>query len=278
MNVMIKSSAGRSKNLVFTSAGDRSNVSLWLSGRRDFDLWIVYYGDSPQRYRDVADIYMQHKGTKFPNLHVCYALAPEVIARYEAVMVMDDDVVIHGSGISRLFEVRAREDLWALAPAFRSSGLVSWEVTRLQPSCKLRYTNYIEMTAPLFRRDKLDAFMRVYDPLLTGYGADWWFLHSFGPDSAGRIAVVDEVPCINPYARTKGGQREIDRVQSHEERKRIWRQIQQTYGVPEIRSFVEYGRVERGPIGKFLNTARYLPEELHFKAKQLARRFISHQA
>ncbi len=35
---------------------------------------------------------------------------------------------------------------------------------------KLRYTNFIEMARPLFRQDKLDAFMAVYDPELVGYG------------------------------------------------------------------------------------------------------------
>lgn len=39
-----------------------------------------------------------------------------------------------------------------------------------------RYTNFIEMTCPLFERKALDRFMAAFDPDLKGWGADWWFL------------------------------------------------------------------------------------------------------
>ncbi|MDB6105168.1 MAG: hypothetical protein JWO52_5167 [Gammaproteobacteria bacterium] len=35
-------------------------------------------------------------------------------------------------------------------------------------TAKLRYTNLIENTCPLPRRDRLDAFMAVYDPEPVG--------------------------------------------------------------------------------------------------------------
>src|SRR5215472_5776401 len=105
-----------SDNLVFTSAGDRSNLRVWLQGRRDFDLWVVYYGERAGTFQEVSDFYLARKGSKFQNLHYCYERWPEALARYTAVMVMDDDIKIDAEGITRLFEIRRELDLWALQP------------------------------------------------------------------------------------------------------------------------------------------------------------------
>ena len=198
--------------LVFTSAGDHSNLVRWLRGRRHFDLWITYYGDDNDRYVNVADYYNSRKGSKFQNLKFAYETWPEVFAQYEAVMVMDDDVLVSGDQIGRLFELRNQLDLWVLQPAFSPVGKISWDITRVQPSCRLRFTNFVEMTCPLFRQDKLAQFVAAYDPILVGYGMDFWFLHSMGPDLQRRVAVIDEIVCTNPHDSTKG-RREIDQLQ-----------------------------------------------------------------
>jgi hypothetical protein len=140
--------------------------------------FVVYYGDRPGTFRELGTYHVTRRGSKFQSLHYCYQQWPEVLARYDAIMVMDDDIVIDATGITRLFEIRREFDLWALQPAFRLAGKGSWDITAVHATAKLRYTNFIENTCPLFRRDKLDAFLAVYDPELVGYGVDWWFLHT----------------------------------------------------------------------------------------------------
>jgi hypothetical protein len=272
---LIRAHAGpRSRNLVFTSAGDRSNVRSWLRGpRRDFDLWVVYYGERAGTLQRHADLYVARQGTKFQNLHYCYAHWPELLAQYSAVMVMDDDIIINADGLTRLFEIRQELDLWALQPAFRVLGKISWDITRVQPTARLRYTNFIEMTCPLFRRDKLDAFMAVYDPEIIGYGEDWWFLRTLGVDLEKHVAVVDEVPCINPNDRSKGGMREIDRLWTHAQRKEVWERIKVRYDLDEQgRMQMEYGRIEKPLLDAALGMARYLPEMTYLKCKTAIRR------
>lgn len=265
----------RSPNLVFTSAGDRSNLGRWLRGRRDFDLWTVYYGDRDGMFRGQSDYYLSRKGSKFQNLHFCYRRWPELLRRYEAILVMDDDIVIDATGITRLFEIRREFGLWALQPAFRLAGKISWRITEVRATAKLRYTNFIEMACPLFRRDKLDGFMSVYDPELVGYGADWWFLSTLGDDLTGKVAVVDEVRCINPYDRTKGGAREIDRLQSHEQRKAVWERMKARHGLDEQgRVHREYGRVNQPPLAAAASLLRNFPDWACFKMKSLARRLV----
>ncbi len=272
---LIAATGSRSRNLVFTSAGDRSNLGRWLRGRRDFDLWTVYYGDQPGKFRALSDVYLDRKGSKFQNLHHCYRCWPELLGRYEAVMVVDDDIVIDATGITRLFEIRREFDLWALQPAFRLTGKISWRITEVHAMAKLRYTNFIEMACPLFRRDKLDEFMAVYDPELVGYGTDWWFLHTLGPELERRVAIVDEVTCINPYDRVKGGAREIDRLQSHEHRKQVWERMKARHGLDEQgRQQCEFGRVNKPPLAAVGSLLRYFPDWAYFNARSLARRVI----
>jgi hypothetical protein len=273
---LIRAKTGRGSNhLVFTSAGDRSNVRAWLQGERDFDLWVMYYGNRPGTLQELSDLYAARKGSKFQNLHFCYQQWPDLLSRYDAIMVMDDDILIDASGITRLFGIRSERDLWALQPAFRLAGKVSWPITQLQATAKLRYTNFIEMACPLFRRDKLDAFMAVYDPELVGYGVDWWFLHSLGPGLANHVAVVDEVACVNPYDKNKGGAREIDQLQSHEKRKEVWERVKARYGLDEQnREHKEFKRIDKSPLGAAVGLIRYFPDWAYFNAKSLARRLV----
>jgi hypothetical protein len=274
MELHVANSASRSNNLVFTSAGNRSNLRNWLQGRRDFDLWTVYYGDVGGMFREESEYYLPRKGAKFQNLHYCYQQWPERLAGYEAVMVMDDDIVIDATGITRLFEIRRELDLWALQPAFRLSGKVSWPITAVHPTAKLRYTNFVEMACPLFRRDKLDAFMRVYDPELVGYGTDWWFLHTLGPDLEKRVAVVDSVTCVNPYDKHKGnGGREIDTLQAHDVRKEVWERMKALHALDEQgRVHREFGRINKSPLAAVTGLLNSFPDWAYLNAKSLARR------
>jgi hypothetical protein len=275
MELIAATSGTRSNNLVFTSAGDRSNLRRWLQGRRDFDLWVVYYGEHTGTFRELATYHVNRRGSKFQNLHYCYQRWPQELARYDAIMVTDDDIVIDATGITRLFEIRRELDLWALQPAFRLAGKVSWDITAVHPTAKLRYTNFIEMACPLFRRDKLDAFMAVYDPELVGYGVDWWFLHTLGAELDNRVAVVDEVTCINPYDRTKGGVREIDTLQSHERRKQVWEQMKARHGLDEMgRQYREFRRINQSSLGAAAGLLRNFPDWAYFNAKRLARRLL----
>lgn len=237
--------------LVFSSVGDRSGLHHWLRGQKNFDLWVTYYGTRPGRFQDLADYYNARQGSKYQNLHYAYRRWGHLIARYSAVLVMDDDIVISGSRISRLFELRQRHDLWALQPAFSPRGKISWPVTRVNRRNELRFTNFVEMTCPLFRRDKLDAFMAVYDPELIGWGCDWWFLEVLGDDLRGRVAVVDAITCVNPHDSTKAG-REIDRLAVTSERKAAWERIRTRYRIgSESRGIAEYGAIAKSPLSRY---------------------------
>ncbi len=221
----------RNPYLVFSSVGDHAQVNTWLKGRRNFDLWTCYYGDGENCYRDASDYSLSRPGGKFPNLHFIYQHWREILSHYRAVFVIDDDIVLSGRQIARLFDLLERHDLWVLQPAFDSRGKISHPITREQPLSLLRFTNFVEVTCPLFLRDKLDAFMEVYDPSVVGWGVDFWFAHHLGAEREGRMAIIDAVPCVNPRNAQKGGQRVIDTLQDTPTRIAHWQRVQQAQGI-----------------------------------------------
>jgi hypothetical protein len=255
--------------LVFTSAGDRSNVRCWLQGHRSFDLWISYYGERPGHLAEIADFYNVRRDSKFGNLKFAYDTWPELLASYEAVLVSDDDVIISGAQISRLFELREKLDQWLLQAAFSPLGKISWDITRARWECSLRFTNFVEMTCPLFRKDKLDAFMRVFDPVLAGTGTDWWFMQSLGENIEGKVAIVDAITCVNPTDRTKGGVRECDRLNTEAERTAAWQRVRARYGV-DRRPQRELRRTLKPLPARWLSPIAHLPIDVYARVRSSA--------
>jgi hypothetical protein len=241
--------------LVFTSAGDHSNVHYWLKGQRNFDLWITYYGDNDTQFKKIADFYNTRRNAKFPNFHYIYQTWPNILKHYEAIMIMDDDIVIKANAISRLFKIREQYDFWILQPAFDPRGKISHPITQVQPKFFLRYTNFVEVTCPLFRTDKLEQFMKIYDPVLIGWGVDWWFLEVLGPDLNRKVAVIDDITCINPYDANKGGYREISRFQAKKIRIQQWQKIKQQHHLQYDKiKHLEYSYETKPLIFQMINT------------------------
>lgn len=221
--------APRSRYLVFTSAGDNSSLRHWLRGRRNFDIWITYYGDGAPDLNRVADHFNRRKGGKFPNLHYAWQHWPEVFEQYEAIFVLDDDIVLSGSEISHLFRILERYELTLLQPAFSPLGQISHEFTAAKLGSFGRYVTLIELGVPLFRRSALQDFLTIYDPKVVGWGVDWWYMHTLRDQ--GPAAIIDSITCINPDARVFGRPRAIEMLQSNSLRKATWEEVARAQGI-----------------------------------------------
>ena len=89
------------------------------------------------------------------------------------------------------------------------------------------------------------------------------------------VAVVDEVPCVNPFDFTKGGIREIDRLEPELERERTWQRVQKRYRPQEQpRQHEEFGRVGRSRLGAVAGVLRYSVDWTVFRLMMLAVRLV----
>jgi hypothetical protein len=212
---------------LFTSAGADADLSRWLAADRSFDVWVTYRGQDEPAWRHEVDRFERSSAAKFPAFKHVHAAAMNLLRGYDAVFLLDDDTVISAAEIERLFAIRDRFDLWILQPSFSRTSKISHAITLQDGSGKIRFTNFVEVGVPLFQRSRLDDFMTVYDPALVGYGVDWWYLDHLGPDLSRRVAIVDDVACVNP-PRTSDT---IDGFQSRSDRVKTFLAMKERHGI-----------------------------------------------
>lgn len=213
----------RSRNLVFTSSGDRSNVVQWLAPRGDFDLWVAYYGDLDFPLKAQCQYFSARKGSKFQNLKAAFESDPSIFNAYDAIFVPDDDLEISDPDIESLFGLLEKYALTVLQPAFRSDGRISHPITTVNWKTRLRYSNFIEVGCPLFQSRALCEFLTIYDGTLTGWEIDWWFMEVLRTHSEFQAAIIDVAACRNPYEAEKQlVRREIDVLEPAESRRLSW--------------------------------------------------------
>lgn len=217
---------------IFTSAGDRNNIRQWTGQGQDrnWDLITVYYDDDPDQFaqlQDLSTLCIRRRGSKFQNLKALYQDNRDALTPYSRIWVVDDDVVMTPEQIARTFELCDQFDFWAAQPAFAQGSKAPHAVTRSQyPQSDIRLVTFIEMTCPLFSADKLFDFLEVYDSSVMGWGTDWWFCHHLSSQTRWRLAVLDCVEVINPLPEHRpGGEREILRLASNEERQAQWEKV-----------------------------------------------------
>lgn len=232
----------KSKRLVFSSVGDNHSIKHWLQGQKDFDLWIAYYGDSNPPDFPETDFCFSRKGGKFPNFFSIYKMYAEIIKRYDSIALLDDDLILSTEDINALFAIQRVYGLLLLQPAFLPEGKISHAITQRNESSLLRCTNFVEVTCPFFATSQLCQFMEVYDPVLVGFGIDWWYLDALKLPK-GKIAIVDAIPCINPLDASKRRGREIEQLQSNALRYAHWQKIKKEYQIQGEGYFAQYAGI-----------------------------------
>jgi hypothetical protein len=223
---------------LFTSAGDKNAIGLWLAGdgRRRWDLVSAYYGEDDQRFSEIerASAYsFRVKGGKFQNLKKLVAQSPRFFEPYSYVWVCDDDIRMSPAEIDEAFAITQAQDFWVAQPSFAASGKNAHAITiSRSPECDYRIVNFVEVSVPIFRCDKLMEFLDVYDGSLTGRGIDYWYANALRANDSWKFAIIDKVQVTNPHDAEKGG-REIDRLQPFEERRAAWHELRTRLGLVE---------------------------------------------
>jgi len=224
---------------LFTSAGDKNSIRLWLAGNapRRWDLIVAYYGDNDQEFSKISQLSsyaLRSKGSKFQNLKKLVTESARFFDRYSHVWVCDDDILMSSTQIEEAFELTETLGFWVAQPALHLKGkMFHWITCTAGSAWDYRLVNFVEVSMPIFRRDKLIEFLAAYDGGLTGWGIDFWFMNLFNANEFARFAIIDKVRVVNPRDEDKG-RREIDRLQSEPLREADWRKVQEKYG------FVEY--------------------------------------
>jgi hypothetical protein len=229
----------RRKNLIFTSAGNNANINKWLTNNknRNYDIAISWYGSDREKknfLKNNSDIFMNRKDGKFPNFKYLYNRI-KFIKNYEYVWITDDDINIESDKVNTMFNLIKQYKLLVLSPSFDSEGKISWKITKKYNNSFMRYTNFIEMTCPIFSREALKIIIPEFPEKLKGWGTDWYYMNLLDyKNNPEKFAIIDEISVYNPKENEKkGGIREITKLQSNEDRKKTWVSIRDFLNLSE---------------------------------------------
>ena len=273
--------------LLYTSAGKAANIKQWYSSPdRNYDIWVTNYSDIRLLNKEYSDYYNQHKGSKFQNLYHIYKENRDMLSKYAAIMVIDDDVIISPRSLSLLFDLMIERNLWLLQPAFSRIGKISHPITKRQLISEIRYTNFVEITCPIIKTNKLIEFLKVYRPeISTCAGLDYWMPYYFGIDYKDKYAISDKFYCINPRTWRKPGRyRPIDLITNKQERIQMVDNIYKIIGIKEFK-YHEYKRVKRRSLEVFECLPFYIFEIIYSKMiifisnfLKVVKKFIKHRS
>ena len=227
------------RNLVFTSCGDNTNFhKLWCSKNRNYDVIAYYYGDNNSKYKlysNSVDFIKRRKGSKFQNFHHFYHKYPSFIKKYNRFFILDDDIIFKTSSINKMFSLSRQYNLDICGPTFKNNGKskISHGITIQKPNNKLRFVNFIEVNVPLFNDTALHKFMKVYDPILIGWGLDYLYIWANGKNKKNKYALIDSITCINPKDDKKNNSRELNNIKNVRNREQIWNNFKKKNNIKE---------------------------------------------
>lgn len=192
------------RNLVILRAGDCSLHPQWLAGeRRTFDLFVSYYGDQPDLHRASCDRYERRKGPKWSCIADLLREQPELIDGYDAVWFPDDDLAVDTDAINRMFALFHGLGLGLAQPALAAGSYHTWAFLLQRPEHLLRYSEFVEVMAPIFTLPALRICLPSFSESRSGWGLDWVWPHLLADRQTFPIGVIDATPVL--HTRPLGG-------------------------------------------------------------------------
>jgi hypothetical protein len=221
--------AKKKRDLVVVMAGDQSLHEALASGR-DFDLWVVYYGDSDetaQRYAQAADRFWRRKGLK---IDLCRQVLLEEVyfgekfdySAYRFVFLPDDDIRFDNGAadVHRLFETADALEADSFQPAVKNE-YVSFQATRQVAGAVCHSVNWVENMMPGYRSDLFrSAFLggiHALEYLKSGWGLEVVAakLAEMALGRGVRSYVIDACPAV--HTRPVGGNSAVHEIGRDEE-------------------------------------------------------------
>lgn len=181
------------KYLIISAVGDESLHTEWITEQPAFDLALLYYGTDPEiakTYAKQAKYFVQTRGMKYHLIQSFIRQHLSSIIQYQYIWMPDNDVSISTKDIHRLFQLAEQYDLQLCQPAM--TGYISHPITQPDTASLLRYSNFVEVLAPLMSLSTLLQLYNTFNLNHSGWGYDyvWPFLLGYPKN---KIAIIDAV-------------------------------------------------------------------------------------
>jgi hypothetical protein len=167
--------------------------------QQNFDYALSYFGDD-EPAADGAVFVHRQKGAKWPGLERTIATHWDTIQQYSHVWLPDDDLLCEPELVSRMFAICDDLQLDLAQPALTRDSYFTHLITMQHPEFQVRFTNFVEIMAPVLSIDMLARVCPSLAGSVSGYGLDnlWPRLTRLG-----KVAVIDDTPV--KHTRPVGG-------------------------------------------------------------------------
>lgn len=179
------------KNAVFVPVGKDSLHRQLLKGDADFDLHLLIYDGSYNKFCNDSDFVACDAGYKMDMTYRYLHRHPELFEKYEYFFLLDDDIVISTEDVNRLFSMMREYQLKIAQPSLVMS-YYTYKHTAFHPFYILRYTNFVEMMMPCFSRDALKAVLPTFEQKIRWCGLEMHWPVLVGSNHKD-MAIVDAV-------------------------------------------------------------------------------------
>lgn len=159
------------KNAVFVTAGKDSLHRQLLKGDADFDLHLLIYDGSYNKFCNDADFIACDAGYKMDMTYRYLQRHPELLEKYEYFFLLDDNIVISTEDVNRLFAMMRKYQLKIAQPSLVMS-YYTYKHTAFHPFYILRYTNFVEMMMPCFSRNALKNVLPTFEARVRWSGVE----------------------------------------------------------------------------------------------------------
>ena len=183
------------KNCLIVAAGDKSLHRQYIDGPCDFDMHLLVYDNSAEKWRGDTPYICKLHGYKLKMTYAYLTANPEILDRYDYFLLADDDISMTSADVNAVFSAMRRYGLQIGQPSLVDS-YYSWYHTLHDEFCLLRYTNFVEVMIPCFSREALRKVLFTFNENDCGWGTEshWPLLI----DSNHRdIAIIDEVKVVH---------------------------------------------------------------------------------
>lgn len=179
------------KNAVFVPVGKDSLHRQLLKGAADFDLHLLIYDGSYNKFCNDSDFVACDAGYKMDMIYRYLHRHPELFEKYEYFFLLDDDILISTEDVNRLFSMMREYQLKIAQPSLVMS-YYTYKHTAFHPFYILRYTNFVEMMMPCFSRDALKAVLPTFEKEIRWCGIEMHWPVLVGSNHKD-MAIVDAV-------------------------------------------------------------------------------------
>ncbi|HKW84932.1 MAG TPA: DUF707 domain-containing protein [Burkholderiaceae bacterium] len=166
---------------------------------QNFDYALSWFGDEAPAADGAVFVHMQ-KGAKWPGLEQTLVAHWDTIQKYKYIWLPDDDLLCVPEQVSRMFSICDDLQLELGQPALTRDSYFSHAITLQHTEFQLRFTNFVEIMAPVLSIDMLSRVFHTMAGNISGYGLDalWPRMSEIG-----RVAIIDDTPV--KHTRPVGG-------------------------------------------------------------------------